>query len=438
MLIRYNFLGSFKKIRRAILAREGLSLLETAVALIVIGLVVVPMLRVYHHNLVEKTFDETRGRLASVVESINQHFASGNGAYPCPANLSLKPGDVGYGKADTCLISSIRDCGDVSWFTNGGICKTNDGTGNIIIGGVPFADVGIPDEYSLDSWSNKFIYAVTHTQTDSGSYTTGNGKIGVMTADNPLTVALGIDDGIIDLLPDPYEIFIFSTGASGKGGYTSTGQHLSGCTAVSDGNEYENCNFDSVFMARKGKEKNTSVYSEVRGNEFYDDITIRQETLPIGYWFGHENDTDFILTTATHIGIGTTNPDKYSLEVMGNIKVETTDQANNKGGHTQSDQICDDTGTYCFNPTSITEAKDEMNCNASTAYLRDRAVKKISDNKVTCTNIKALNGSGTAVTPSDGINLKVDTTKFRDKECGNGEIAAGIKANGEIICVPRT
>ncbi len=422
------------------MAQAGLSLLETAIGLIIVGLIVLPLMHMHKINMAKKAFLGTSGNISKIIDGINQYYVSGNGAYPCPADLSLKEGDTGYGFAKTCDLTSIELCSNATWFsTGGGICKTSDTADAVIIGGVPFASLRMPQEDSYDFWKNKYIYAVTFRQTDVTSYSTNNGSVRVRYMDSSGTPALSSVQ---------YDIFIFSTGESGVGGYTKNGFPLVACGTDLERNEFENCDFDDTFFALDfgiGGVK-VSAYSTVLNGStpepFFDDITGMQQYMQTNTWFQHEDnplytDIDFVLTKATKVGIGTSEPNSphmgSTLTVDGDVRADVSASPN--GGHLESDSVCAENDADCFDPEIITGAENRMNCFSSTAYVSDpsvvRAVKRIADTAVGCSSGVGATGG----TIDGGETLKVDTSKFNNVPCPSGQIANGIDASGNLLCI---
>ena len=210
----------------------GLSLIEMAIAIAVLGLLALPVLRAYRTNLMKASYENDLGALSTTLEGVNRYYISGHSSYPCPTDLSLKNGDTGFGVAGDCSdLNGIKLCTNTTWFEDDGICKTSTSSDATIIGGLPFADLKMSQENALDSWKNKLIYAVTHRQTDPTTYVNGNGSIQVMCVDDPKKIAAGTtgDNGAPDIVLSSggssialYEIFVFSTGEDGIGGYNSS------------------------------------------------------------------------------------------------------------------------------------------------------------------------------------------------------------------------
>ena len=463
--------GKRKTTFRFFCKQGGLSLIEMAIAVAVLGLLALPVIRSYRANLVKEAFENNLGTLSTALEGINRYYISGNFFYPCPTDLSLGSSDLDFGSAKDCSdLSAIELCTSPTWFEHDGICKTSNSSGAIIIGGLPFADLKMSQENSLDSWKNKLIYAVTHRQTDPATYVTGNGSIQLMGIDDPKKIANGTVDGVPDLIRTAdgssiamYEIFIFSTGEAGIGGYSRSGQTLSECEDVKDTYEYENCDFDGVFFVREDPhDTEISAYSISTGKDpdtgedfrryYFDDMTTQQISPPSNTWYQHEDnalyeaasDINFVLTQATRVGIGTTDPatpyDDVTLMVVGDITAETAAKPDGTtfGGRFQADGMCNEDRT-CFDPEIIAGAVDDMNCNADTSYSADpsigvnRAVIRISSNSVGCNS--GVEGSSGSDSIDGGEVLQVDNTTFSEKDCGSGSYAGGIDSNGDLICV---
>ena len=158
--------------------------------------------------------------MSNAQDAINQFFISGNTFYPCPANVSAQAGDADFGISGDCTLSNIKLCTNPLWDNTEGICKTEDTPNAIIIGSIPFSTLRMSEDLALDYWGNRIMYAVTLSQANQTTYNTTAGKIVLLAADDPLDVANGIADGNPDALSQLYDIFLFSTGVNGAGGYS--------------------------------------------------------------------------------------------------------------------------------------------------------------------------------------------------------------------------
>ncbi len=419
MLVKAVFSNFIKK-------ENGISLIEVAIGLVILGLIVSPLIQIYKVDMVRISLRKTRGELVNIRNAINQYYGSGNGAYPCPASLILGEGDPNFGVSGDCTLANIRLCSDSNWRVNEGICKTEDTSNAVIIGAVPFSTIHIQQENALDYWGNKIIYAVTFEQTNSSSFNSNSGQIRVNTVDNPREVYLGVADGVPDEKYDDIDFFLFSTGYSARGGFTKDGIALLSCPPASQGFDSENCDFDNLFFYDEDPEDNSAnAFSLSSGAQFFDDITLGQISVPEAMWFQHpDNGTyvngDFVITLNEAVGIGTTTPSR-ALDVIGDIMVE---------GSVETDSICDN-NEICFDPELITGTRSEMRCN-------EQAVVNISSNSVNCGS--AIYSDDTSIPPDlrgepvDGRAISVDTSVIRSDSCDEGELVSGISASGGIIC----
>lgn len=409
---------------------RGFSLIEVSVAIVIIGLISLPIFRALQHEAVRESFAETRGLLAETETGINQHYASVGEAYPCPASLAAGPGDANYGFSGDCTLNNIIQCNNPTWISdpgnvtdgNAGICKTSNSESNaVIIGAFPFATAKINQESGLDYWDNKIIYAVPIRNTD-------------IDPDNNFQGILSQGfDGTGTIVPyPPAEVVLFSTGAKGVGGFTKSGDLIENCGNSNDGYESENCDFDNLFFEMN------NAFSTVAGETYYDDVVRLQRTYPIATWFEHEdnfttNTNRFAITSSDRIGIGTVNPEA-SLHVNGSIRVDTFTQADGTvaGGRLNASQICTENAD-CFNPEDVTSSFGAFRCDAGGAMFGDQAIlslKKGSDlYGVNCTTVTDAGG-----VEIDGKAFGIDTAVVIESECQLGQIATGIDATGALIC----
>ncbi len=410
---------------------DGISLLEVAIGVIILGLITLPLIRSYKIDVVRKALEvsSTSGILST--QAINHFYKSGNSHYPCPADLSLEEGDVDFGKAGDCTLSNIKVCASPVWFTSGGICKTAGGPNSVIIGGIPFADLNMRHERSLDYWGNKLIYAVTFEQTDELTFLANPGEVNVM------VVASTGGAPYAKVSASPYDFFIFSTGASAIGGYTKNGDIISACgDYATEGYDNENCDFDDTFFfSLKGE----NARNELPGSLFFDDITLAQESIPEDMWYQHPDNfsyaDDFIITSAARIGIGTQNPTE-TIDVVGLPSVPPDLGDIRVRGMLKTDQVCDAGSANCFNPILITGTEDAMECDADNSLYGKQAVVRLANSQVSCAS-----AVDTASVPIEGETLQVDTSVVSGNpanpsgECNLGDVVSGINASGEIICV---
>jgi len=410
------------------LARDaGFSLLEVALALMVIGMIVAPLLATYNAEITRDRLNDTRGKLAKIESSINQHFYAGNGYYPCPASLIIGEGNTEHGIGGDCsVLGNLTLCTDNSWKTGAGLCVTSyDPLDAVVIGAVPFGDLNISQMDTIDVWGNKILYAVTYMQTDPATFQDHIGAIdliGLDPADNNNTK---------DIVPpvfieSPADFFLVSLGETGDGAYTKDGVLVSNCMNNLNSNDFENCDFDSRFMNDHHPENRdfSGARSAIPGPRFYDDITRFQTSVPESIWFPHADFTDHIVTMATDVGIGTPDPQE-TLDVVGNIRVD---------GNLKSDLICNSDEGACFDPELITGTRPEMLCNEVSGGFKGAA--SVADNRLKCNSAVRLDG---LPTDPNGVVFVVPTgpsaNDFDVNDCSQtGELLQGFAPNGDPIC----
>ncbi len=405
---------------------DGISLIEVAIALIVLGLIVAPIMQNYNIRIKKESRAITVGSLLNVQKSINQYYFGGSGAYPCPASLTIGEGDPNFGDSGDCTLANVKLCTNITWQTTEGICKTDDTSNAVIIGGVPFAKLKMQQDTALDYWGNKIIYAVTFEQTDGATFASNNGQIRAYAVDSPTLIANGLADGVPEIKPQEIDFFLFSTGETAIGGFTKDGIIISTCGNASNGWESENCDFDSIFFHDADPSMgDASAFSEVVGVNFYDDLTLGQVSVPETTWFQHPDNVsyadDFVVTLNTDIGIDTSTPSE-TIDVNGDVRVE---------GWVKTDSICDNNNANCFDPELITGTKDEMECDTGSVISGRSAVIRLAENRVFCSTAK--DDSGNPI--GDGQLITIDTNVINDNTCNDGYLISGIDANGDIQCV---
>ena len=423
---------------------DGLSLIEVAIALVIIGILTVPIMAQYKIDAIDNKHKNTVGNINNAVEAINNFYISENEYYPCPASLTSGLDDDDFGaQADECAldtdISDIELCTNLSW-VNAGICKTTDDPATaIIIGALPFADLKMSQGQELDSWGNKLIYAIGFNQTKVSTFNDDSLIIPLSADASSDPAADGIPDQLKDTMGDDlfYQYIIFSTGYNGVGGFTKDGILISQCSNPSNElSELENCDFDNTFLVRE--DPNITGASVVAsGALFYDEQTSGKLTTDFSLWYGESGNDDLAISQATRIGIGTQDP-KYSLHVSDNTKenanmlIESTVDGNGDhiGGKLKTNNICSETTQMdCFNPIIIAGDVPEMQCD------EDRAVNELSKNRVTCTTTEDAVGN-----EINGNSLSTNNTfsgECTEIVSGGGSVprpATGFNNSGELTC----
>jgi type II secretory pathway pseudopilin PulG len=240
---------------------RGLTLIEVCFGIIILGLLLLPMAKLYDIYRIKEVLTRSDGNI-QVIQSALQKYALRNGRYPIPAQRDLAPDDAGFGQE---YAGAIGACGggDVVPCRTAGFNATND---DILIGDVPFATLGLPQMYITDGYGNKFTYAVTENQTV-----------------DPPTPGIFDDKGSIRVVDDAdgdtngtngdIHFVVLSHGEDGKGAFSLEGVLIQACAGA--GADIENCDNDGEFNNNFAFIDNDTPYGRLSvaaaGANYYDD-----------------------------------------------------------------------------------------------------------------------------------------------------------------------
>lgn len=430
---------------------RGITLIEICIALIVIGLLMTPMLLLYETEMKIRQANNMSGSFVRITDALSK-YVNRFGRYPRPASLLIAQDDddINFGQEGPIAPANCPD------MTVDGMCITT-GSDPVYIGAVPFNELQLEFDTTLDPWSNKIIYAVTAAQTDAATYARdGNGRIKLQ-ALNSYTKAV-ID---LDAIP-PYgpsytdmDMFLFSTGPAGKGGYNAEGNLIEACIDPGNlENEDENCDFDETFMLEANLRTDSRVgpgdpndthnindngtRSLSPGPGYYDDYTYETKAISRGDWNENEVLTDYVETLANRIGIKQESPNA-ALHVAGDVRIAS--------GALQVIEACDSAGAGsifnpldCFNPSIIaaTAIAPDMGClDRKGPGSGLEAMISIGDQSVGCA--AASNSLGKTTDPAlpsstDGFDLSSVTS---NASCPSGVKSIQLNSGKiEITCHP--
>ncbi len=342
--------------------QSGMTLIDVAMVLMVLGLLLAPALATYKEWKVENERGTTRKNMLAINKALADYYFSHDYTYPCPADPEGNPSQDDYGVAD-CSATEIA-------------------SGDAYVGALPFTDLLLPSDITLDGFSNKFTYAVSADP------------------EAPVLEIPNIDCETGAPAPSANAHFvIISHGETGVGARTAFGVERQACVEGSN-MEAENCDGDITFVQE-------TCTSNVPDENFYDDLTFHTATAPTRIWTESPEDHNDIMTDVAKVGINNLNP-QFNLDVTGNIKATKT----------LANEICDPgnpanpaAAANCFNPSLIGGDEPEMDCSSNTDGAT--IMTGIGGSKAKC-----------------NISHTLPTT-----DCAaNGRYIVGIGANGEVIC----
>ena len=383
--------------------QDGFTLIDAAIALMLIGILVAPLVQTYHTWQRTADRDTTQGNLRIADDAIRDFYFN-NQRYPCPADPTLNPTNANYGQ---------EDCSG----TNANIASApvvdidGDGTvDNVWIGAVPFQSLKMTPSEALDAWRNKLVYAVSDIQTNMATFNAGFGII-TINQTNTMSIAVPGADQSCSNPPVPtsttnIHYALFSNGPQGVGGFTDDGIQAQACAAGPAGTaDSENCDNDAVFLVP------TCVDSQVAGAGQYDDIfhadNLSKTNVPTKLWDSGA-DPNNVGAASGYIGIG--NPDPQAeLDVIGNIRAERSDEVEAKLGQAHASEFCDTSGSRCFKTEALAGTDPKMRCDST------EGMTGIGSSRAKC-------GTGLA--------------DIGSMTCPDGEYISGIDAEGNVTCSP--
>ncbi len=261
-------------------SEKGLSLLEIAIALIVVGLLITPMLQMYNINKMERVSRENNKTLENIAIALNK-YAQQNKKYPVPANPTLPSTDTFYGTPATITASDACAGIFVSQGVRcfGGTTPNTSPVNQVLAGTVPFLELGLNEKDIYDIYGSKISYVVTRQLTvnntanpdDPNAFVNGAGAIAIIDQDNaPIGVKLTNKDTPTLIYNDPdtesqisnadtYDgsnnrvmFALISHGEDRKGAWQGDST-LSACT--NPGLDTSNCNQTSMTATLRGRSK---------------------------------------------------------------------------------------------------------------------------------------------------------------------------------------
>ena len=381
MCNRIERLGQTKKHRNS----GGFSLIELSIVLTVIGLLFVPLVRIYDAYKTSKIITDTKFALGQASQSLT-NFYEKEGRYPCPSDRSIGFGQPGHGRE---LCTELWAMGNGACASGGGYCRAGTTPANaVFIGGFPYVTMEIPMTEAIDGWNNMFTYAVTASMADPSPTAVFDPDNGAVTVRDEFGNPLPLNT------PRPVHGVVFSAGSDGVGAYSVNGVPR----ACRLGNvQTENCNNDAVFVA--------SYLYEQPGPSYIDDFLFLTDWSRNSIWAYSPNEDaepgSVYSTNPGNIGIGTETPDA-KLDVVGNLR---SDQVH-------SDNFCNHAGEDCMQPSIVGGAGD-------TCDTAGELMVGIDHNNVRCAPVPAQIVSDTCP------NSTYPT----------GRYVIGI-ANNRIICGP--
>lgn len=425
----------FEKQNR-IQSESGFSLIEVAIALIVIGLLMTPILHTYNLYIKSRQLSISQG-VTNVVNSALIKYVEKHDAYPKPANPSIAQGNPNFGTANTAAAGW-----PVCTATSTVVCQTSTNTyggGTVLVGDVPFATLGLPFKSILDGYNRKLTYAVTLPLTVAGSFDNGIGAIEVVDS-----TGTSIYTGT-----SPRSHFVVvSHGENTDGAFTLGGVRSNACGTNATGLDFENCNNDGLFRNNINTTKGLLMRNYATGSTYFDDFVKTTNTIVSGLWNYIPNSAQKMQSSNlgnVYVGACATTPciPKSHVDVNGDVR----------GNKILTARICNKTTGDCvsnfpgtntprehpaskgwFSPMMLTGAPT-ANPTDTTNNPADATTAGYKGAGIRCYDHKGLKGvqaydevcAGSTATPYFAGSVTISNS------CGAGTYANGITISGTTI-----
>lgn len=436
---------------------NGFSLVTIAIAMLVVGLVMVPVLNQYTKSL-EINDKRAQNNAAIEIQETLTNFALTKGYLPAPANPTLAITNANYGIPITTLPSfAAGECADGSAAVNGVLCRRGErniaggGTNgdhefdHVYIGSLPSSILGISPEDSLDRYLNQYTYIVAAAMVDPVDFDNTRGNIRARSNQTGAN-AFGTDRDI--------QFAVISHGMNGVGAYNSNGLRPvvcpaadttgiafdSGSNSLVNGSmdavavESLNCDDDAEIIVMTDSHETTAVPNnsihqeygtiDVPGSNYFDDRVKFSQTIFNHKWSPTGDDLTVMTSggETSRLAIGHSdnyNPSNSQIDVNGSVRA---------GDGITTVRLCNDNQSSCVLVDDI--VSDDVN---STTFLKcnTRGLKDIiHSNGTTGRWSKAEGVCEVRTRLADGSNIgSQDSTGII---CANG--SKGLNAAGELIC----
>ncbi len=230
---------------------SGYTLLEMAIAILVVGIVMGTFFSAYTTYVESKKMVQTETSLAQLTAAIG-NFRAQYGRYPCPASLSAPADNPQYGReaASGCADEAQVAIGACDMGAAVGYCVERsarqidtDGVGGpdtfprVRRGAIPFKNLNIPEEYTYDGHGNRMVYAVTERLAVTNTFQPDHGGIDIVDDATP--------PGSVLFAPDVAHFLVLSPGENNTGGYSNSGVQIQPCPNPAASVEGNNCDTEN-------------------------------------------------------------------------------------------------------------------------------------------------------------------------------------------------
>lgn len=223
---------------------KGFTLLELAVVLVVISVLLSTAISVASTRIEAQRLADSFGRIELASQAIRQYIQNFN-RLPCPADGSIaaptptNPTPAGYG-LEARLSTGNQQCDD----------NLLDVTGNVFMGTIPHASLGLSPVAGQDGWENRLTYVVDNRFSYTGSEALRTGYLGE--AETPDIIIQNADSADVTVTG---VYLIMSHGINGVGAWPARGGTRNATPAnfntthpLEFDNQQSGADFDDTFV----------------------------------------------------------------------------------------------------------------------------------------------------------------------------------------------
>ncbi len=241
-----TYLNAFSRI-------HGFSLIELAVVMVVTGLLLVGAIRAYTIYDAKSKMDRMNILMVTLDQTLQAYYKAER-RFPCPAPLNGSTAGNSF-DSENCAAGSILSVAG----TNGG---------QVLIGKIPAATLGLSNDYMRDIHGSYLTYAVTQSATVAGGSV--RGAINVREENIDRAAGSSTFGQLVEIENhNNITYLVTSAGPSKVGAYSYEGIQTIACS--NNSKESENCDNDGVFLASLLSHGNDS-------SAFYDDkLTFKKD-----------------------------------------------------------------------------------------------------------------------------------------------------------------
>lgn len=227
------------------IAKQGFTLVEMSIVLIIMSVVVGSGFALATRMNERQKEDVTLARLDAIEKALLD-YRKANDHLPCPADGTVNPDNANYGIEAASPSPDLCTGGTpAANFTAATHATKTVYTDTTVVGGtVPIVTLGLPKEYGIDGWGNKFSYHIDARATERSAfstYTISNGNCFNIIVDDLLTWA---DDADRNYLSFHAVYALISHGKDGHGAFSMGGPRINSGTV--NAFQQQNADYDDT------------------------------------------------------------------------------------------------------------------------------------------------------------------------------------------------